>query len=102
MTDAETLKVPEEAEVVHGWLSRTREVMVFRRRGEILACSAICPHMGARLEGDRRRDAVVCPWHGLAFTLPEGRSGHPRYARLKTYAPTLSGGLVLVEPEDPA
>lgn len=67
-------------EVSYAWESPTREVMRFRHRGRALACSAICPHMGARLalEGD----GITCPWHGLTFRLPDGASGHPRYPRL--------------------
>ena len=91
------VRPPAGRGVVYGWLFRTQEVMVFRFRGKLVACSAICPHMGARMTVDHRTGAVVCPWHGLAFELPACRSDHPRYRRLKVYTATENDGHVELE-----
>ncbi len=66
----------------YAWITPTREVMTLTWRGRVLTCSAICPHMGARLVPDMRKGVVVCPWHGLIFRLPGGEGVHPRYDTL--------------------
>lgn len=95
MTDetagAARVAMPKGESVSYAWVSRTQEVMVFRFRGQLTACSAICPHMGARLELDHRREAVVCPWHGLSFALPGCQSEHERYRKLHLYRVTEAG-----------
>ena len=82
---------PPGDDVSYAWVSRTQEVMVFRDEGRVMACSAICPHMGGRLQLDRRRRQVACPWHGLTFALPSCQSDHERYRRLRTYQVTEVG-----------
>jgi len=88
---------PKGREVAYAWVGRTEEVIVFRLDGRLLACSAICPHMGGRLTIDRRAGKVVCPWHGLTFTLPDCHSTHPRYRHLRTYSVTESQGHVRID-----
>jgi nitrite reductase/ring-hydroxylating ferredoxin subunit len=92
------MKVPEGSEVVYEWVSRTLEVMAFRDGGKVVTCSAICPHMGARLEVKRawRGTTVRCPWHDLSFSLPEGRSDHPRYQRLRMIASSVEGDRIVL------
>jgi nitrite reductase/ring-hydroxylating ferredoxin subunit len=96
-SDAARPRLPARRDVVYAWLSRTQEVVVFRFRGELVACSAICPHMGARMTVDHRTGALVCPWHGLTFELPACRSDHPRYRRLKVYTVTEDDGHVRLD-----
>ena len=95
MTDdtasASRVSTPPGDGVSFAWVSRTQEVMVFRHEGRVMACSAICPHMGAQLQLDRRRGQVICPWHGLTFALPDCQSEHERYRRLRTYQVTEAG-----------
>ena len=87
------MKAPKGSEVIYEWVSRTQEVMAFRDQGRVVTCSAICPHMGARLvvERSRRGTRVTCPWHGLAFSMPDGRCDHPRYRRLRMIASDVDG-----------
>jgi nitrite reductase/ring-hydroxylating ferredoxin subunit len=92
-----SVRTPAGGEVVYQWISRTQEIMVFRFDGELFACSAICPHMGARLTLDRERRRIVCPWHDLAFALPDCRGEHHRYRRLGTFRVTERDGHVDVE-----
>ena len=61
------------------WLGAKQEVIVFRDRGKLRAFSSLCPHMGGQLRYDRRRRALICPWHGLCFDLATGTSNHCRY-----------------------
>jgi nitrite reductase/ring-hydroxylating ferredoxin subunit len=91
------LRAPAGDEVVYAWISRTQEVMAFRVGDRLVVCSAICPHMGAQLTLDRRRRAVVCPWHGLAFALPDGACEHHRYRRLRLFPATERDGDLDVE-----
>jgi nitrite reductase/ring-hydroxylating ferredoxin subunit len=60
--------------------------MLFWMDGQVRACSAICPHMGARLEVDPRRGVITCPWHGL--TAKSFSCAHPRYRRIKQFRVT--------------
>ena len=96
-TGARRVRTPVGDEIVYQWISRSQEVMVFRFEGTLRACSAICPHMGARLTVDRRGGRIVCPWHDLAFALPECRGEHERYRRLGTFRITERDGHVDVE-----
>jgi len=51
-----------------------REVLVCHTRGGIFALDEVCTHAYAHLsEGRLRRDRIVCPLHGAAFALQDGR-----------------------------
>lgn len=91
------LPSPAGDDVAYAWISRTQEVMAFRLGGRLVVCSAICPHMGARLTLDRARGTIVCPWHGLRFSVPDGESDHPRYRRLRLFRATERDGHLDVE-----
>jgi nitrite reductase/ring-hydroxylating ferredoxin subunit len=84
------LPCPPRDTVAYHWVSRTQEIVLFWIDGEVRACSAVCPHMGARLEIDTRRRVITCPWHGLTARIgPPDVEGfpcsHARYRRIKQY-----------------
>lgn len=92
------MKAPAEGEVIYEWVSQTREVMVFRLAGKLYACSATCPHMGARLEVDFRNERLQCPWHGLQSRPADGFAcDHPRFRKLRHFELREAGGEVEVE-----
>jgi nitrite reductase/ring-hydroxylating ferredoxin subunit/uncharacterized membrane protein len=48
-------------------------VALVQRFGKIYALAAVCSHAGGPLDrGTVRGDALVCPWHGSAFSLDDG------------------------------
>lgn len=51
--------------------------------GELVAHSAVCPHLlGPLDEGELEEGCVRCPWHGYRFDLRGGRSADGRGLRL--------------------
>jgi nitrite reductase/ring-hydroxylating ferredoxin subunit len=84
-------KIPKDfsSGCMHVWLTEKIEVVVFRKGNCIRIFNSICPHMGAQLQCNQRKDEVFCPWHGLRFSLRdqkgEQESNHPRYKRIREY-----------------
>lgn len=63
---------PDEGEMVAGTAGDV-EVMVTRRRGELLALDDRCSHQGGPLhEGELVDGCVRCPWHASEFDLADG------------------------------
>ncbi len=58
-----------------------REVVVFRREGQLFAIDDHCPHKKASLAaGSGDALSVACPWHGWQFDLRTGESlDHPGF-----------------------
>jgi nitrite reductase (NADH) small subunit len=74
-----------------------RAIAVFRRGGRIFALGDSCPHMGASLsEGYLDRTSVVCPWHGWAFDLIDGRSPFDDESFAEVYRVSVEEGIVYV------
>ena len=91
--EAGTIPCPPRGAVTYHWVTRTQQIMLFWVGGQVRACSAICPHMGARLQFDTRRQCITCPWHGLTAKVGSSRGesfscAHPRYRRIKQYRVT--------------
>lgn len=54
-------------------LAGTREIAIFRVRGEIKAIDGRCPHRGGPLgEGLQDGECVYCPLHGWKFNISTG------------------------------
>src|SRR5664279_1280991 len=50
-----------------------RQVLLFRDSDGVYAVAGTCPHAGAPLiEGVRRGNRIVCPWHKATFCLRTG------------------------------
>lgn len=84
------LPCPPRGTVAYHWIGRTQEIMLFWIGDDLRACSAVCPHMGARLELDARRVVVTCPWHGLTAVIGPADAeslpcSHARYRRIRQY-----------------
>jgi nitrite reductase/ring-hydroxylating ferredoxin subunit len=73
-----------------------REVVICRTREGVFALDNICTHAQARLsEGRLRRERLVCPLHGAAFDIHDGRVlAPPAEAPLTTYPVRLHDGVV--------
>lgn len=52
-----------------------RNLLLFQHDGHIHLILNECPHAGARLDrATLRGNAIVCPWHGMAFDLGSGHA----------------------------
>lgn len=74
------------------WLNEKVEVLVVKLEGTFRVFSSLCPHMGARLEWNSRKETVSCPWHGLSFCAKTLCSEHPRYRKLREHRAELLDG----------
>ena len=74
----------------------TREILICRTKHGIYAVDNICTHAYARLnEGRLRGTRVVCPLHGAAFDVRDGRVlGRPAIEPLVTHAVTVTGDCI--------
>ena len=98
---ASTTEIPEE-----GGLRVTvkgTDIALFRAGERVYAVGDSCPHMGASLaEGYRDGKRVVCPWHGWAFDLDNGRSPFEPEECVPVFPVTVEGDDVFVEVEEEA
>lgn len=80
-------------------LVRGRPAYLLRTPDEVLACSAVCTHLGCVTKWNRSRRVFFCPCHGARFS-PEGRVlGGPAPAPLPRYDVVVAGGKArVVEP----
>ena len=76
----------------------TRELVVCHTRAGLFALDNICTHAEARLcEGRLRAMRLVCPLHGAAFDVRDGRVLAPPAAYpLRTYPVRLRTGVIEV------
>jgi len=61
------------------WVESLRdEITVFRRGGELLARSTVCPHNGGEFDIDLAKNELRCRWHGWRFAIDSGsgRNSH--------------------------
>ncbi|MEP6548834.1 MAG: non-heme iron oxygenase ferredoxin subunit [Gammaproteobacteria bacterium] len=70
-----------------------REVIVCRTKDGVYALDNICTHAFARLtEGRLRGNRLICPLHGAAFDVRDGRAlGAPATRPLATHAVNVVG-----------
>jgi len=76
------LERPLSANPLYLWIGPKTEIMVVLVDNEPRAFHSLCPHMGARLNYDEKKQAVVCPWHGLEYDSESLESQHHRYKKL--------------------
>ena len=102
------------SEVGEGILGRQivgeRVMMTRDKGGKVRVLNDRCPHRFAPLHlGERRGDAVMCPYHGLEFSIetgvctrnPHGDGHIPSAARVKSYAVVERDRMVWLWPGDP-
>jgi nitrite reductase/ring-hydroxylating ferredoxin subunit len=75
-----------------------REIVICHTRAGVFALDNICTHAHARLcEGRLRAARLVCPLHGAAFDVRDGRVlGAPAQLPLTTYAVRILAGAIEV------
>ena len=76
----------------------TREIVVCHTRAGLFALDNICTHAEARLcEGRLRAMRLVCPLHGAAFDVRDGRVlAPPAACPLRTYPVRMRAGVIEV------
>src|ERR1700752_2401737 len=77
----------------------TRELVICHTRAGLFALDNICSHAEARLcEGRLRARRLVCPLHGAAFDVRDGRVlAPPATCPLQTYRLRVLDGVIEVE-----
>ena len=77
----------------------TRELVICHTRAGLFALDNLCTHAEARLcEGRLRALRLVCPLHGAAFDVRDGRVlAPPATCALQTYRLRVLGGVIQVE-----
>ena len=75
-----------------------RELLICHTRAGLFALDNICTHAEARLcEGRLRGTRLVCPLHGGAFDIRDGRVlAPPATSPLPTHAVRVEGGVIEV------
>jgi 3-phenylpropionate/trans-cinnamate dioxygenase ferredoxin subunit len=75
-----------------------REIVVCHTREGVFALDNTCTHAEARLcEGRLRATRLICPLHGAAFDLRDGRVlGPPAERALRTHAVRIVDGAIEV------
>jgi nitrite reductase/ring-hydroxylating ferredoxin subunit len=81
-----------------------REIVLCHTREGLFALDNICTHAHARLcEGRLRATRLICPLHGAAFDVRDGRPlGPPATVPLACYALRVSDGVIEVALEPAA
>ena len=79
-------------------VSGGREIVICHTREGVFALDNVCTHAEARLcEGTLRATRLVCPLHGAAFDIRDGRVlGPPAVVPLATYPLRIVGGVIEV------
>jgi nitrite reductase/ring-hydroxylating ferredoxin subunit len=77
--------LPSKDEVLYVWTSDKVQVMLYWWNGNLLAHSAMCPHMGSQLTLNREAGEIKCPWHALRADPAELVFNHPRYRSVRKY-----------------
>ena len=102
MSDATFVPVMTLAEIPQGSMQTRvlegREIVICHTREGVFALDNICTHAEARLcEGRLRAMRLVCPLHGAAFDVRDGRVLAPPAAYpLRTYPVRLHAGVIEV------
>lgn len=86
------------AAMIAGW-----QVLVARIDGGFAAVNDRCTHQGSRLStGKVRRNAVMCPLHGVRFDLASGQCLGGTYADVRVFALRETDGMIEIAiPDQP-
>ena len=90
------IELPQNNSHSYHWISQKQEILIIHENGEIKAFSAICPHMGARLQYDSKKKVIYCPWHGLKTHLQLNQCNHHRYKKFREIPINVIDGYVEV------
>lgn len=107
MKDSDFIDVADAAEIPDGsnksFQVSGHDILICHAKQEFFAVENKCSHAQAQLEGGRQRAyRLICPLHGAAFDLRDGRVlGRPATAPLRAYPLQVSAGRIRVclEPE---
>ncbi len=92
------LGVNYNKEIKDGWNMRTvsSTAWVYRSKGELIALSPICTHLGCTVSFDERRDSFACPCHGGLYDRDGNVIGGPPPKPLKRHKIKLEEGILLI------
>lgn len=83
--------LPREKEVIYLWSADKVQIMVYWWEGNLVAHSAMCPHMGSQLTLNRETGKVQCPWHALRADPSDLVFNHPRFRSVRRYRTKVMG-----------
>jgi menaquinol-cytochrome c reductase iron-sulfur subunit len=72
-------------------------VWLVKRGDEVLALSAVCPHLGCSINATAANDAFACPCHTSAFDAEGKRKSGPAPRDMDTMATKIEDGFVAVD-----
>ena len=97
------LGVNYNKEIKDGWNKRTvsSTAWVYRSKGELIALSPICTHLGCTVSFYEDRDSFACPCHGGLYDKEGNVIGGPPPKPLKRHKIRLEAGKLLIgSPEE--
>ena len=97
------LGVNYHKEIKDGWNKRTvsSTAWVYRSKGELIALSPVCTHLGCTVSFDEDRDSFACPCHGGLYDREGNVIGGPPPKPLKRHKIRVEAGKLLIsEPVD--
>lgn len=97
------LGVNYNKEIKDGWNKRTvsSTAWVYRSKGELIALSPICTHLGCTVSFDEERESFACPCHGGLYDKEGNVIGGPPPKPLKRHKIKFEAGKLLIgEPEE--
>ena len=97
------LGVKYNKEIKDGWNKRTvsSTAWVYKSKGELIALSPICTHLGCTVSFDVERDSFACPCHGGLYDREGIVIGGPPPKPLKRHKIRVEAGKLLIsEPVD--
>jgi len=92
------LGVNYNKEIKDGWNKRTvsSKAWVYRSKGELIALSPICTHLGCTVSFNEDRDSFACPCHGGLYDRDGNVIGGPPPKPLKRHKIKLVAGKLLI------
>jgi menaquinol-cytochrome c reductase iron-sulfur subunit len=89
-----------QIEQVDGWRKAISEKAVYitkDARGQLLALTSICPHLGCTVPWNKEKNQFVCPCHGGTFTVDGTRVSGPSLRGMDTLPTSIEGGRLMVQ-----
>ncbi len=84
-----------QIEQVDGWRKAVSEKAVYitkDKQGQLLALTAVCPHLGCTVPWNKEKNQFICPCHGAVFALDGSRVSGPSLRGMDTLETSVQDG----------
>jgi menaquinol-cytochrome c reductase iron-sulfur subunit len=88
-----------QIEQVDGWRKAVSEKAVYitkDKQGQLLALTAVCPHLGCTVPWNKEKNQFICPCHGAIFALDGSRVSGPSLRGMDTLETSVQDGQLQV------